>query len=99
MLYLNFARLRSLSGNIKIKHPVVFVLCEVWLEDELNKFQTCSHILSRSNSHVNKQLCQQQLHTVRRRGWEGSADTEVVCCGNGEARKEDKGKEVALRRV
>ena len=33
------------------------------------------------------------LRTVRRRGWEGSADTEVVCCENGEARK-DKGKEV-----
>ena len=27
-------------------------------------------------------------------GWDGSADTEVVCCGNGEARKKDKGKEV-----
>jgi hypothetical protein len=66
----------------------------VWLEDELNKFQTCCHVLSRSNSHVNKQLCQQHLHTVRRRGWEGSADTEVVYCGNGEARKKDKGKEV-----
>jgi hypothetical protein len=39
-------------------------------------------------------LCQQQLHTVRRRGWEGSADTEVVCCGNCESRKKFKVKEV-----
>jgi hypothetical protein len=39
-------------------------------------------------------LCRQQLGTLRRRGWEGSADTEVVCCGNGEARKKDKEKEV-----
>jgi len=39
-------------------------------------------------------LCGQQVCTVRRRGWEGSADSEVVCCGNGEAREKDKGKEV-----
>ena len=36
MLYLYVARLRSPSSNVKIKHSIVFVLCKVWLEDDIN---------------------------------------------------------------
>jgi hypothetical protein len=50
-------------------------------------------VIYRYDSHINKQLCRQRFCTLRRRGWERSADIEV-CCGNSEARKKDKRKEL-----